>query len=153
MQNGVTRSDYSCTCEDAPGFLANHVARLFIRAVDRDLAPLGLSVAQISPLLLLSAQGPLLQRDLVRQSPNGQPAMVATLSRLERAGLIERQRHEGDGRAALIALTASGHEAVKAASSALASGNETALSGFAPAQRELAVELLKRMASNLERSR
>lgn len=145
-------TDARCEREEAPGFLANQVARLFIRGVDRDLAPMGLSVAQLSPLLLLAEQGSLLQRDLVRQSPSGQPAMVATLSRLERAGLIERRQHDRDRRAVLIQLTAAGREAVRAAGSALAAANEKALTGFAPADRKLAIEFLRRMASNLGRA-
>ncbi|NNM71556.1 MarR family transcriptional regulator [Enterovirga aerilata] len=109
-------------------------------------------MAHLSPLLLLAEQGSLLQRDLVRQSPSGQPAMVATLSRLERAGLIERRQHDRDRRAVLIQLTAAGREAVRAAGSALAAANEKALIGFVPADRKLAIEFLKRMASNLGRA-
>lgn len=153
MQDDITGTEPPCGRDEAPGFLANRVARLFIRAVDRDLVPLGLSVAQLAPLLLLAEQGPLLQRDLVRRSSNRQPAMVATLARLERSGLIARGRHDWDGRAVLIALTPAGHDAVRAAGSALAGGSERALAGFAPAERTLAVALLQRMASNRETSR
>ncbi len=54
MRDDITGTEPPCGRDEAPGFLANRVARLFIRAVDRDLAPLGLPVAQLAPLLLLA---------------------------------------------------------------------------------------------------
>jgi len=152
MRDGATPSGTSCDHAEAPGFLATLVARLFTRTVDRKLGPTGLSVAQLAPLLILAENGPLLQRDLVRRSPNGQPAMVATLARLERAGLIVRRPHEHDGRAALVELTVAGDEAMRSASSALTFGNERAFADFSPDERATAIALLQRMAANLGRA-
>lgn len=152
MRDGVTRTFQPCEHDEAPGFLANLVARLFARTVDRKLGPAGLSVAQLAPLLILAEQGPLLQRDLVRQSPNGQPAMVATLSRLERAGLVARRPHEDDGRASLVELTVAGREAERSGRSALTFGNEKAFADFSPDERAMAIALLRRMAANLDQA-
>lgn len=153
MQDGGTSPGASCESAEAPGFLTTLVARLFARTVDRKLGSAGLSMAQLAPLLILAEQGPLLQRDLVRRSPNGQPAMVATLARLERAGLIVRRPHEEDRRAALVELTAAGEDSVHSASSALTFGNEKAFADFSPDERATAIALLRRMAANLDQSR
>ncbi|MGF9566618.1 hypothetical protein AAIH70_24205 [Neorhizobium sp. BT27B] len=67
----------------APGYLANHAARVFNRLVDAALRPYGLSLSLIGPIMLLSWKGPMLQRDLVRSSAIKQPAMVALLDKLE----------------------------------------------------------------------
>ncbi|WP_347302057.1 hypothetical protein V5740_08470 [Croceibacterium sp. TMG7-5b_MA50] len=39
----------------APGYLANHAARVFNRLVDAALRPHGMSLALIGPVMLLSA--------------------------------------------------------------------------------------------------
>lgn len=61
----------------APGYLANHAARVFNRLVDAQLRPHGVSLALIGPIMLLSWKGPMLQRDLVIASAVKQPAMDA----------------------------------------------------------------------------
>jgi hypothetical protein len=65
----------------APGYLANHAARVFNRLVDGRLREHGLTLSLTGPLLLLLWKGPMLQRDLVRHSAVKQPAMVASRSR------------------------------------------------------------------------
>lgn len=74
----------------APGYLANHAARVFNRLVDGRLREHDLTLSLIGPLLLLSWKGSLLQRDLVRHSAVKQPVMVALLDKLEAAGMITR---------------------------------------------------------------
>ena len=79
--------------------------------------------------------------------------MVATLTRLERAGLVARRPHQKDGRATLVELTAAGDEAVRSASSALTFGNEMAFADFSSDERATAIALLRRMAANLDQTR
>ncbi len=76
----------------APGYLANHAARVFNRLVDAELRPHGVSLALIGPIMLLSWKGPMLQRDLVIASAVKQPAMVTLLDKLEGLKLIKRTR-------------------------------------------------------------
>lgn len=142
-------NDADCDFHQAPGYLVNAAYRHFTRMVDRDLRPLGVSVAQLYPLFILAQEGPMLQRDLVKRSTVGQPAMVETLARLERAGLIERRRNEEDRRASTIDLTAQGREAVETASASLLLGNEKALSGFSSEERATLLSLLGRLIRNI----
>jgi DNA-binding MarR family transcriptional regulator len=134
----------------APGYLANHSARLFNRRVDTALRPHGLTLALIGPVLLLSWKGPMLQRDLVRSSAVKQPAMVALLDRLETMGLIVRTPSITDRRAAMVDLTERGRDAAREGGKALTDANDRGLDGFSPEEAGSLVVLLQRLIANLE---
>jgi DNA-binding MarR family transcriptional regulator len=134
----------------APGYLANHAARVFNRMVDATLRPHGLSLALIGPLMLLSWKGAMLQRDLVRASAVKQPAMVALLDKLETMGLITRSPSPTDRRAAMVQLTPDGHEAAAIGGRALVGGNDQGLAGFSADEADALVGLLQRLIRNLE---
>lgn len=134
----------------APGYLANHGARVFNRLVDAALRPHGLSLALIGPLLILRWKGAMLQRDLVRSSAVKQPAMVALLDKLEAMGLIARAPSETDKRAATVNLTSAGQEAAAQGRRALLEANSHGLAGFSMDEAALLVRLLQRMIGNLE---
>jgi MarR family transcriptional regulator, transcriptional regulator for hemolysin len=134
----------------APGYLANHAARVFNRKVDAALRPHGISMALIGPVLLLSWQGPMLQRDLVRLSAVRQPAMVALLDRLEAMGMIEREPSPTDRRAALVRLTPEGHAMAERGRSALYDANRQATAGFTESEAQQVVLLLARLIDNLD---
>lgn len=135
---------------NAPGYLANHVARAFNRGVDAALKPHGLSMSLIGPLLLLSWKGPLLQRDIVRWSAVRQPAMVALLDRLEGMTLIVRAPSRTDRRASLVDLTDAGREAARIGGEALIDGNTKGLRGFSSEEATQLVALLQRLLINLD---
>lgn len=134
----------------APGYLANHAARVFNRMVDARLRPHGLSLALIGPLLLLSWKGAMLQRDLVRASAVKQPAMVALLVKLEAMELIQRTPSPIDGRAAMVQLTASGEQAARMGGQVLVEANAQGLAGFPPSDAHTLVRLMQRFIMNLE---
>jgi DNA-binding MarR family transcriptional regulator len=108
---------------DAPppsiGFLLWHVALTWRVAMDRALAPLGLTNAQYG--VLASLQG--LSRAGARPSQREladfsglEPMYVSKLVRaLERAGLLRRAAHPADPRAVELTLTSHGGEVVVAA--------------------------------------
>ena len=135
----------------APGYLANHAARVFNRVVDSALRPHGLSLALIGPILLLSWKGPMLQRDLVRSSAVKQPAMVALLDKLEAMMLINRTPSSTDRRASMVNLTDRGLEAVALGRDALLAANEQGLEGLSTREARLMVHLFQRLIDNLER--
>lgn len=116
----------------APGYLATHAERVFNRATETALRAHGTSLTLLGPLLWLSWRGPMLQRDLVKASSVKQPAMVATLDKLEAAGLIQRTVVATNKRAADVSITARG------------------MQGFTAEEATLFVALLKRFIVNLE---
>lgn len=134
----------------APGYLANHAARVFNRLVDGRLREHGLTLSLIGPLLLLSWKGPMLQRDLVRHSAVKQPAMVALLDKLEAAGMITRLASTADRRAATVDLTDRGRDAAAIGRAVLLEMNARAVSGFAPQETAMVVDLLRRVIANME---
>lgn len=135
----------------APGYLANHAAKVFNRLVDASLRPHGLSMALIGPILLLSWKGPMLQRDLVRSSAIKQPAMVALLDKLEAMTLISRTPSTSDRRAALVQLTEKGKEAAVLGRDALIAANRQGLDDFSQEDSERLIALFQRLIANFEK--
>ncbi|MBD8665859.1 MarR family transcriptional regulator [Rhizobium sp. CFBP 8752] len=135
----------------APGYLANHAARVFNRLVDTALRPYGLSLSLIGPIMLLSWKGPMLQRDLVRSSAVKQPAMVAILDKLEALTLIRRSPSSIDRRAAMVELTSQGQEAARRGRDALLAANARGLEGFSSEEAMSMVRLFQRLIDNFER--
>ncbi|NLS29101.1 Transcriptional regulator SlyA [Sphingomonas sp. S2M10] len=136
----------------APGYLANHAARVFNRIVDSRLKPLGMSLGLLGPILLLRWKGAMPQRDLVRHAAVKQPAMVALLDKLEAMELIARSPVPGDKRSAMIALTPQGDAIADAGRDALLAANVAGVEGFSAEEAELLVSLLQRFIIHLEAS-
>jgi len=80
------------------------------RTFQAHFARFGASADQFVVLSLLAAEGGLIQRELVRRSYSDANTITAVLRRLERDGLIRRNRHEKDGRARCVFLTERGQQ-------------------------------------------
>lgn len=96
--------------------------QILLRRIDEVLKPFGLTFSRFEALALLhfSSRGSL-PLGKVGERLQVHPASVTnTVDRLERDGLVERQRHPADGRTRLAAITAAGRDVVIEASSALA---------------------------------
>lgn len=151
-QNPVMKNEEDIHPEAAvaPGYLASHAERVFNRATETALRSQGTSLTLLGPLLWLSWRGPMLQRDLVKASAVKQPAMVATLDKLEAAGLIERTVVLTNKRAAKVSITKPGLEVAAAGRQALLDTNARGMEGFSAEEASLFVALLKRFIVNLE---
>lgn len=90
--------------DQSPGYVVNHVARLFAQALHRRIAPYGWP-GQFPALLCLYEEDDLTQAELCRRVSIEQPAMANTLKRMERDGLIQREPDPSEGRRARISLT------------------------------------------------
>ena len=134
----------------APGYLANHAARVFNRNVDAALREHGLSLSLIGPILLLSWRGAMRQRDLVAASAVKQPAMVALLDKLEGMGLVARTPAPDDGRAAIVSLTETGSRMADIGGNALRAENARGLAGLSAKEATMLVTLLQRLIAGLE---
>lgn len=151
-QNAPMKNDKDIHPEAAvaPGYLANHAERVFNRATDAALRSHGISLTLLGPLLWLAWRGPMLQRDLVKASAVKQPAMVATLDKLEAAGLIQRSVVATNKRAANVSITARGQEVAALGKQVLLDTNARGLEGFSPEEATVFVALLQRFIGNLE---
>nr|WP_170561470.1 MarR family winged helix-turn-helix transcriptional regulator [Ruegeria atlantica] len=91
--------------DDSAGYLINHMARLFARELQHQIAPLGIVVGQFPILLELWLKDGVTQKDLLGKIDVEQATLANTLNRMERDGLIKRTKNPADARAQLIWLT------------------------------------------------
>lgn len=129
----------------SPGYLANHMARLFAIGLQRRIDELGITTGQFPALLALYEQDGQTQRELVAQIDVEQATLANTLARMERDGLIVREDHPSDGRAKIIRLTDKARSLRTAATQAAMAQNQLALSGLSEAERQTFIDLMQRV--------
>lgn len=132
------------------GYLTNWAARLFTRAIDRELRTLGLSSGQLPVFFALGDGAALSQKALASSAAVEQPTMAATLARMERDGLIVRTPDPKDKRSALVSLTPAAMEKAQAVREAIQAVNETALAGLTPGGRQAYLGALQNIVASLE---
>jgi len=101
-------------------------------------------------MLLAEAGGSALQRDLADALAVERPTLVRLLDGLERQGLIRREPVAGDARANRIALKDAAEPVVATAMAASAALRERVLADIPPAELEVALGVLARIAARLE---
>lgn len=134
----------SLSPDTSPGYLVNHLARIFAAALQARIKPMGLSTGVFPVMLHLWQQDGLTQRDLVARVGVEQATMANTLSRMERDGLILRRADNADGRMRRVWLTERGKTLQAEATQAAAQENETVLAGLSDAEREQLLSLLQK---------
>lgn len=132
------------------GYMTNWAARLFTRAIDRRLRPLGVSPGHMPVFFALADGGEMSQRALTGRAAVEQPTMAATLKRMEREGLVTRRPDPGDGRATLIALTPEAMEKVRAINAQASAVNAIALAGLGADEQAMFMDMLARVVETLE---
>lgn len=134
------------------GYMTNWAARMFARAIDSRLRPLGLSSGYMPVIFALANGAALSQRALTAAAAIEQPTMAATLSRMERDGLIEKRPDPGDRRSTLYSLSRAGLDMTTQVRAAGQAVNAAAMEGLSAAEREQYLRLLARVIDNLEKS-
>lgn len=127
------------------GYLANHMARLFARALAARLRPIGLGIGAFPALLQLWESDRLTQRDLVERLDIEQPTMANTLARMERDGLIRRTADEADARSQRIYLTAKGRALEAPAKAAAEDLNASVLAALSDSERGQFLDLMRKV--------
>ena len=117
------------------GYMTNLAARLFAREVDRKVRELGVSAGYLPVFFALAAGKAMTQTALANVAAIEQPTMAATLTRMERDGLIQRQPDPNVGRSSLVSLTPAAQKKVKAVEAAVSKVNDRALSGLSEKER------------------
>ncbi|MBT3070561.1 MarR family transcriptional regulator [Rhodomicrobium sp. Az07] len=131
------------------GYMTNWAARLFAREMDRRLKPLGLSTGHLPMFFALGNGGALSQKALTEFAAIEQPTMAATLSRMERDGLIHREPDPDDGRSMLISLTPLALEKFPAVREAIDMLNEKALGALGEDERNAFLASLAKIVAAL----
>ena len=120
----------------------------------RQVQPDGeLSLPETSALARLDRSGPAASSELAKLEQISPQSMGATLAALEARGLVARRADPGDGRRAVLSLTAAGQQVLRDKRSARVAQLAQALSGgFSPAeisQLRAAAPLLERLAQSI----
>lgn len=135
--------------EESAGYMTNWAARLFARRIERGIRPLGLSPAYLPVIFALADGSALSQKQLTARAAVEQPTMAATLSRMQRDGLLETRADPQDRRSVLYSLKPSARKAVEGVADAALRTNDEALAVFAPKERELYLAMMGRMVRRL----
>ncbi len=131
------------------GYMTNWAARLFARAIDRRLKPLGLAPAHMPVMFALGDGRELSQKALAEAAAIEQPTMAATLARMERDGLVLRRPNPADRRAALFSLTPEAREQADAVYTVAFEVNDAALAGLTQEERAAFLGMLARVVAAL----
>ncbi|WEK04263.1 MAG: MarR family transcriptional regulator [Candidatus Devosia phytovorans] len=135
--------------ETSIGYLTNWAARLLVRELDRQLAPLGLTPAHMPVLMALEA-GDMTQKAIAQQAAVEQATMTATLNRMERDGLVIRRPNPQDGRSMLVSLTPLARGKLPQVAQAAQTINALAMETLTEAERLQYRALLGKVIATLE---
>jgi DNA-binding MarR family transcriptional regulator len=107
------------------------------RFVVRQTAALGeTSLTAAATLSTLVASGPCRLTDLAVTQGVSQPSMSVMIARLERHGMVERQRDPSDGRIVLVAITGAGRELLRRRAAARTAFLSSLVGELAPADKD-----------------
>ncbi|CAG1014465.1 hypothetical protein RHIZO_04786 [Rhizobiaceae bacterium] len=143
MENGFER-------ERSAGYMTNLAARLFARAMDRRLRGSGVSTGYLPVFFALGGGAAMSQKALTELAAVEQPTMAATLSRMERDGLVMREVDPADRRSSLFALTPEAMDKTDFIRAAVAEINGVAMAALPPDQMPHYLDMLKRIVAALE---
>jgi MarR family transcriptional regulator for hemolysin len=132
------------------GYLTNQAGRLLVRQLERNLAPLGLSPGHMPVLLALEGGNAMTQKALAERAGVEQATMTATLTRMERDGLVDRRPNPDDGRSTLVALTPLALGKLPQVEAATMAINTMVLDHFTSEEGDQFFRLIKRVIAALD---
>ena len=138
------------TRKESLGYRLNIAARLINATLLRRIAPHGVGVGPFPVLLALWDTDGQTQADLCRLIAVEQPTMANTLKRMERDGLIRRERDPNDGRRYRLWLTDKAKSLRQPLTEAADEVNELAQRALTPAERETFGALLDKIAETVQ---
>ncbi|MGH7883240.1 MAG: MarR family winged helix-turn-helix transcriptional regulator [Candidatus Dormibacteraceae bacterium] len=106
------------------------------RALDRALAPLGLTTTMQGTLRLIADQPGISAADLARSARVRPQTIAPALARLEKRGLLRRTPHPIHGRVIQLWITEAGRQALRSASAVLATFEDALTGHLAATERK-----------------
>ena len=135
--------------EQSAGYMTNWAARLLIRTISPKLEAHGMTVGYLPVFFTLSERPQLTQKQIAEVIGVEQPTMAATLSRMERDGLIARTPDPADGRSALISLSPEAHRKLAVVEKAVTETNAQAFSLLTPTERSQFFRIMGKIVTAL----
>ena len=136
--------------EDSVGFMITRLRASLFAAVDREVAPWGVSSAQAAILIYIAHGRGNRAADIARDYSYDTGSMTRMVDRLVKKGLLRRMRDEADRRAMLLDLTAKGRKLTERLPAVAARALNGLLRGFDRAELDLLKGLLGRMLANAQ---
>jgi DNA-binding MarR family transcriptional regulator len=93
--------------------LLQKLGQVIFRLLEGELAELGLRIRHYSVIGSLLDRGPMSQQDICGYLRIDSATMVATIDDLERLGLVQRKRRDGDRRSYVVSITPEGEQATE----------------------------------------
>jgi DNA-binding MarR family transcriptional regulator len=129
--------------------LIHQVSRELTNALERRLAPYGLT-AQQAALLINATRGETSPKRLTSLLGTDTAGMTRLLDRLEAKGLVRRRSDSGDRRAIIIEVMPEGRALVPTVAPAFGGVAQHLLTGFSAEEVRQLTALLQRMVTNLD---
>lgn len=148
---GGTPADPTSTfvIDDSTAHLVSLASRLFTRALNNRIMPLGVSAGQWPLLLHLWEEDGLSQKELSRRVGIEEPTTTRTLARMERDGLVDRRQNPRDRRQVHVHLTERGQELREELVPCAQEVNALATHGMSPQDKARVNSLLSYMIARL----
>jgi DNA-binding MarR family transcriptional regulator len=144
---GLYRAD-SYRVEDSVGYLVTRVRASIFAAVDRELAPWGISAAQGSILIYIAHGRGDRAADIARDYDYDTGSMTRMVARLVAKRLLRRVLDENDRRVQRLELTAAGRKLTEQMAAMATKVLNQHLRGFTRAELDQLKALLRRMLEN-----
>jgi len=134
--------------EESVGYLVARVRASLFAAVDREMAPLGVSAAQFVILMNVAQQRASCAADLAREQSTDTGSMTRMIDRLVRKGHLRRVRDPSDRRIVRLELTDSGRSLARKLPPVAVKVLNQHLRGFSRPEFEQLKSFLRRMLAN-----
>jgi len=136
--------------EDSVGFMITRLRSSIFAAVDREVAPWGVSSAQAAILIYVAHGRGNRAADIARDYSYDTGSMTRMIDRLVAKGLLRRVRDAGDRRAQRLELTVKGARLAARLPAVAARALNHHLRGFTRAELDVLKGLLGRMLVNAD---
>lgn len=146
---GLYRAN-SYRVEDSVGFRFTRLRAALFAAVDREVAPWGVSSAQAAILIYIAHGRGNRASDIARDYSYDTGSMTRMLDRLVAKGLLRRVRDESDRRVVRLELTAKGGKLTERLPAVAARSLNKLLRGFTRDELDQLNGLLDRMLANVD---
>lgn len=127
------------------------IIHLYRQNIDVMLQPFGVSAGQSPLLSLLLKKDGQFQKDLAQQLGVKPSSLTTMLNRMERSGLLRREKSDTDQRACRVYLTKKGRHISKKMQAVIRFINERNLAGFRGEEKLLLLRLLEQMDANMKK--
>lgn len=117
----------------------------WIKQAERNLSSIGLTVAELRALIVLSNVGPSSMVTLSAEQGMTAPGMTLVVDKLENAGLARRVRSDADRRTINVAITGKGGETLRRALRLEDKFIEKTLRGITPEELDSFLTILNRI--------